>query len=89
MSNEFDPLRRRLLAASALAVGGLGFAFERGLAQQLPATPQCHDGDEPTIRQTEGPYFKASSPQRADLLEPVFRPRDPQDRLAIPVPADG
>jgi protocatechuate 3,4-dioxygenase beta subunit len=33
-------------------------------------TPQCHDGDAPTVRQTEGPYFKPSSPQRADLVEP-------------------
>src|SRR5947209_12021933 len=68
--DQLDPLRRRLLAASALAVGGFGFALERGFAQQLPPTPQCHDGDEATIRQTEGPYFKSSSPQRADLVEP-------------------
>ena len=35
----------------------------------MPATPQCHDGDEPTVRQTEGPYFKPSSPQRTELVE--------------------
>jgi protocatechuate 3,4-dioxygenase beta subunit len=70
MPDQIDPIRRRLLAASAFAVGGFGFALEPGFAQQLPATPQCHDGDEPTIRQTEGPYFKASSPQRVDLVEP-------------------
>ena len=75
MTDQFDPLRRRLLAASALAVGGFGFAFEPGVAQQLPATPQCHDGDEPTIRQTEGPYFKASSPQRGELVEPNSKGR--------------
>jgi protocatechuate 3,4-dioxygenase beta subunit len=69
MSDQFDPVRRRLIAAGALAASGLGFAFENTLAQQLPATPQCHDGDEPTIRQTEGPYFKPSSPQRGDLVE--------------------
>src|SRR5262249_15419809 len=34
------------------------------------ATPACHDGDEPTVRQTDGPYFKPSSPLRADLIEP-------------------
>jgi len=68
MPSEFDPTRRRLLAASALAV--TGFVFEEASAQQLPSTPQCHDGDEPTVRQTEGPYFKPSSPQRADLVEP-------------------
>jgi protocatechuate 3,4-dioxygenase beta subunit len=38
-------------------------------AQSAAPTPQCHDGDETTIRQTEGPYFKPSSPQRADLVE--------------------
>ena len=67
MSNAFLPTRRRLLAASALAVTGFGLAD--AAAQQLPATPQCHDGDEPTVRQTEGPYFKPSSPQRLDLVE--------------------
>ena len=38
-------------------------------------TPQCHDGDEPTIRQTEGPYFKPRSPERADLVQPNSRAR--------------
>jgi hypothetical protein len=36
---------------------------------------QCHDADEATIRQTEGPYFKPSSPQRADLVEPDTKAR--------------
>jgi protocatechuate 3,4-dioxygenase beta subunit len=57
--------RRHLLsAAAALAVPELAFA-----QGELPATPACHDGDEPTVRQTEGPFFKPSSPQRADLRE--------------------
>jgi hypothetical protein len=68
MSGSFLPTRRRLLAASALAMTGLPLRY--AWAQQLPATPQCHDGDEPTVRQGEGPYFKPSSPQRADLVEP-------------------
>ena len=75
MSDQFDPTRRRLLAARALAASGLGFVLERAFAQQLPPTPACHDGDEPTIRQTEGPYFKPSSPQRADLVEPNSKGR--------------
>jgi protocatechuate 3,4-dioxygenase beta subunit len=33
-------------------------------------TPQCLDDHEATNRQTEGPYFKPSSPERADLVEP-------------------
>jgi protocatechuate 3,4-dioxygenase beta subunit len=67
MSNEFDPIRRRLLAAGALAVTGV--VFDHAEAQQIAPTPACHDGDEPTIRQTDGPYFKPSSPERADLVE--------------------
>src|SRR5262249_35966723 len=62
----FHPTRRRMLGALAAA----GFAFDDALAAPLAATPACHDGDEPTVRQTEGPYFKPSSPLRADLVEP-------------------
>jgi protocatechuate 3,4-dioxygenase beta subunit len=67
MPNAFDPVRRRLIQAGALAVTGL--VLDDAVAQQLPATPQCKDGDEPTVRQTAGPFFKPSSPQRADLVE--------------------
>jgi Dioxygenase len=62
------PTRRRLLAATAL--GAAGLVLDDVLAQPLAPTPQCHDGDAPTVRQGEGPYFKPSSPQRADLVEP-------------------
>ena len=67
--------RRRLLAASALAAGGWGFAVDEALAQELAPTPQCHDGDPPTVRQSEGPFFRPSSPQRADLVEPASKAR--------------
>jgi protocatechuate 3,4-dioxygenase beta subunit len=63
---------------SVLAASGLGFAgvnAELALAQQLSPTPECRDGDEPTIRQTEGPFFKPKSPQRADLVEPDTKGR--------------
>jgi protocatechuate 3,4-dioxygenase beta subunit len=63
------PTRRRLIAGSAAAIGGVIFGRGHARAQQLPPTPACHDGDEPTIRQTEGPYFKPSSPERSDLVE--------------------
>ena len=36
---------------------------------QLPPTPACDDGDEPTLAQTEGPYFTPNSPERAMLRE--------------------
>jgi protocatechuate 3,4-dioxygenase beta subunit len=62
-----QPLTRRYLlsgAAAALAIPGAAWA-----QGELPATPMCHDGDEPTARQTDGPYFKPRSPERADLIE--------------------
>jgi protocatechuate 3,4-dioxygenase beta subunit len=63
------PTRRAVLGAGALAAGSL-FGIESGIAQvPLPATPACHDGDEATLPQTEGPYFKPSSPERAELFE--------------------
>jgi protocatechuate 3,4-dioxygenase beta subunit len=37
--------------------------------QSLAATPACGDGDEPTIQQTEGPFFTPDSPERRSLLE--------------------
>jgi len=33
----------------------------------LSLTPECHDGDAPTIAETEGPYFKPNTPLRHDL----------------------
>src|SRR5439155_1228222 len=69
----FHPTRRRLLAASAL--GAAHLVLDDAFAQPLAPTPQCHDGGAPTIRETEGPYFKPSSPQRADLVEPEGKAR--------------
>jgi protocatechuate 3,4-dioxygenase beta subunit len=37
--------------------------------QVLQPTPECADDDDLTPAQTEGPYFKRSSPERASLLE--------------------
>jgi protocatechuate 3,4-dioxygenase beta subunit len=63
--------RRRFLVGGGAAVAGFAFARgDPGVAQPLPLTPECKDGDEATPRQTEGPFFKPSSPQRADLVEP-------------------
>jgi protocatechuate 3,4-dioxygenase beta subunit len=69
-------LSRREMLGSALASSSLGLAIPcPSFAQGAATTPQCHDGDEATIRETEGPYFKPSSPQRADLVEPDTRAR--------------
>jgi protocatechuate 3,4-dioxygenase beta subunit len=65
--------RRRVLVAGTLVVAGFGVsvsALDRAFGQPAPATPACHDGDEATVHQTAGPYFKANSPERADFTEP-------------------
>jgi protocatechuate 3,4-dioxygenase beta subunit len=61
---------RRHFLTTVLATGvGLRLGDSDAFAQQLQPTPACHDGDEPTVRQTEGPFFKARSPERANLRE--------------------
>jgi protocatechuate 3,4-dioxygenase beta subunit len=61
--------RRRMLQG-ALALSGLGLAYpDFTFAQSVAPTPECRDGDEPTIRQGDGPFFKPNSPQRLDLVE--------------------
>jgi protocatechuate 3,4-dioxygenase beta subunit len=63
------PTRRIVLGAGAFAAGSL-LGIGSGLAQTpLSPTPACHDGDEPTLAQTEGPFFKPSSPERIELIE--------------------
>jgi protocatechuate 3,4-dioxygenase beta subunit len=65
------PSRRRILATGAFAVTGFGLAIGSGSSQgRLVPTPACHDGDEPTVKETEGPFFKARSPRRSNLREP-------------------
>jgi len=64
------PTRRVVLGVGVFAAGSM-LAIDRSLAQApLATTPACHDGDEVTLPQTEGPYFKPSSPERIELLEP-------------------
>jgi protocatechuate 3,4-dioxygenase beta subunit len=69
MTDEFLT-RRKVLATGAIASASL-FTLDAALAQQpLTPTPECRDGDAATVRQTEGPFFKPSLPERADLIEP-------------------
>jgi protocatechuate 3,4-dioxygenase beta subunit len=75
MTDQFDPTRRRLLAASAIVFTGGGLVFEQAFGQQLTPTPQCHDGNAATLRQGEGPFFKPRSPQRSDLVEAASKAR--------------
>ena len=63
------PTRRRFLLSAGTLAAGWELSSADVLAQQLAPTPACVDGDEPTVRQTEGPFFKPSSPERSDLRE--------------------
>jgi protocatechuate 3,4-dioxygenase beta subunit len=69
--------RRRFLQHGTLAatfVGVTGLPFDAALGQaMLPPTPACGADEAPTVRQTEGPFFKPKSPERADLREPGLK----------------
>ena len=62
----------RLVTGMTTALG-MARATGHVHAQTLQPTPSCPDGAEPTPRQTEGPYFKPASPERASLLEPGMK----------------
>jgi protocatechuate 3,4-dioxygenase beta subunit len=64
----FDPTRRHLLTVGAAT--GLVLGIGRPARSEIAGTPACHDGDEPTVREGDGPFFKPSSPERTDLIEP-------------------
>jgi protocatechuate 3,4-dioxygenase beta subunit len=67
---DFTEQTRRKFLLSGAAAGGLAAAPDFSFAQQLSPTPECKDGHEPTQRQSDGPFYKPRSPQRADLREP-------------------
>ncbi|MFJ4905676.1 carbohydrate-binding protein [Streptomyces sp. NPDC093249] len=66
-------LRAALAAGIAAPVVLMGVpALARTLTDGTAApalTPECDDGDDPTVPQIEGPYFKPNSPLRTSLLE--------------------
>jgi len=71
MNSLSKPTRRRfLLNTGILAAGSELSCADVVLSQELAPTPSCHDGNEPTVRETEGPFFKPRSPARSDLREP-------------------
>ncbi|MGC2159584.1 MAG: hypothetical protein WA662_24820, partial [Pseudolabrys sp.] len=71
MNRLSKPTRRRFLLNTGLLATGWELArADIGLTQELAPTPSCRDGDEPTVRQTEGPFFKPKSPERGNLREP-------------------
>jgi protocatechuate 3,4-dioxygenase beta subunit len=62
--------RRFLLNTGILAAGWELSGADVAVPQELAVTPYCHDGDEPTVPETEGPFFKPKSPERSELREP-------------------
>jgi protocatechuate 3,4-dioxygenase beta subunit len=68
-----DNNRRGFVAGlMTISVAGLTLPLLRGNAigqADLSPTPACADNDEPTLEQTEGPYFTPSSPERTKLRE--------------------
>lgn len=69
MPNEYSHTRRGFLIATAMTAAGAAVG-EFAFAQELSPTPECRDNAPATARQTEGPFFKPRSPERADLREP-------------------
>lgn len=59
----------RRFVLKAAAAGFVTLRPHELFAQQLDPTPACHAGEAPTIRQTEGPFFKPRSPERIELIE--------------------
>ncbi|HEY3109949.1 MAG TPA: dioxygenase [Chloroflexota bacterium] len=57
-------------ARPSAAPSGTSPAAAAAAGQLLAPTPSCADAHDRTPAQTEGPYFKPSSPERASLLEP-------------------
>jgi protocatechuate 3,4-dioxygenase beta subunit len=66
----FSGLRFLGVDDHAAAAALLAASTPGGSAKRVAATPDCDDGDEPTPRMTEGPFFTPNSPLRTSLLEP-------------------
>lgn len=65
--------RTFLYLLGSLPLIGLLAWSNKNAPATLPPTPACDDHDEPTPRQTEGPYFTPNSPERSNLVEPGMR----------------
>jgi protocatechuate 3,4-dioxygenase beta subunit len=72
MDRGLKTSRRKFLTAAGATAGTLitvGISH-RGYAEERAPTPACAHEDEPTPRETAGPYFKPNSPHRSLLIEP-------------------
>ena len=71
MSELSKPTRRGILLNTGILAAGWELSCtDAVLTQELAPTPTCRDGDEPTFRETEGPFFKPRSPERSGLRVP-------------------
>jgi hypothetical protein len=71
MNKLSKPTRRGILLNTGILAAGWELSCtDAVLTQELAPTPACRDGDEPTVRETEGPFFKPRSPERSDLRVP-------------------
>src|SRR5689334_21823606 len=61
------PDRRLVVAGSVASWVDLATGETAHAEAALAPTPACGEHDEPTVRQTEGPFFKPRSPERFDL----------------------
>ncbi|SFB56048.1 Dioxygenase [Rhizobium sp. NFR07] len=64
------PSTRRSLLTAFLTLPLIDSARTRAFAQaapELPLTPACDDGDDPTLEREAGPFFKPNSPLKRDL----------------------
>jgi protocatechuate 3,4-dioxygenase beta subunit len=70
MNRPSRPTRRRFLLNTGIVAAGWELSGANAvLTQELAPRPSCRDGDEPTVPETEGPFFKPRSPERSDLRE--------------------
>jgi protocatechuate 3,4-dioxygenase beta subunit len=70
--------RRGLLRSSAfagIAAAGSACASNAWAQADLAPTPECKDNDPPTLPEIEGPFYRARTPERFDLVETSARGR--------------
>ena len=69
----------RMLVRTAATTPFVAAWQQLAQAQALPLTPSCGANEAPTASQTEGPFYKRSTPQRSSLIEPGM----PGERLLL------
>jgi protocatechuate 3,4-dioxygenase beta subunit len=60
---------RRVAAQARPDTGGDDEASPEATRAVLPPTPECDDDDEPTVEQTEGPFYTPDTPKRTSFRE--------------------